>query len=47
VFTAEYELDLGILDEMKEMAKNRPIVYFDSVVREKLRFGDDEREQKS
>ncbi len=43
-FTEEYELDLEIRDDMKEMAKDIPIVYLDSVVRERLRRGDDEAE---
>ncbi|MHA1965418.1 MAG: ketol-acid reductoisomerase [Candidatus Thorarchaeota archaeon] len=37
-FTAEYELDLEILNEMKEMAQDLPIVFFDDAVRKKLRF---------
>jgi ketol-acid reductoisomerase len=37
-FAAEYELDLEILDDMKEMAQDIPIVYFDDAVRKKLRF---------
>jgi ketol-acid reductoisomerase len=40
-FAAEYESDLEILDDMKEMAQDIPIVYFDEVVRKKLRFGED------
>jgi len=43
-FAEEYELDLEILDDMKEMAKDIPIVCLDSVVREKLRLRDDEME---
>ncbi|KXH74636.1 MAG: hypothetical protein AM326_09755 [Candidatus Thorarchaeota archaeon SMTZ-45] len=42
-FAEEYKLDLEILDDMKEMAKDIPIVYLDSAVREKLRFADDSR----
>lgn len=41
-FAAEYELDLEILDDMKEMAKDIPIVYYDDAVREKLRFRNDQ-----
>jgi len=40
-FAAEYELDLEILDDMKEMAQDIPIVYFDDAVRKKLRFDED------
>ena len=36
-FAEEYELDLEILDDMKEMAQDIPIVYFDDAVRKKLR----------
>lgn len=35
-FAAEYELELEILDDMKQMAKDIPIVYFDDAVRKKL-----------
>ncbi|MHA2353029.1 MAG: ketol-acid reductoisomerase [Candidatus Thorarchaeota archaeon] len=35
-FAAEYELDMEILDDMKEMAQDIPIVYFDDAVRKKL-----------
>ena len=35
-FAAEYELGLEILDDMKEMAEDIPIVYFDDAVRKKL-----------
>ncbi len=37
-FAAESRLDLEILDDMKEMAQDIPIVYFDDAVRKKLRF---------
>ena len=37
-FAAEFKLDLEILDDMKEMAQDIPIVYFDDAVRKKLRF---------
>ncbi|MHA2311215.1 MAG: ketol-acid reductoisomerase [Candidatus Thorarchaeota archaeon] len=37
-FAKEYELDLEILDDMKEMAQNVPIVVLDKEVRERLRF---------
>ncbi|MFX1607335.1 MAG: ketol-acid reductoisomerase [Promethearchaeota archaeon] len=40
-FAAEYELDLEILDDMKEMAQDLPIVYFDDAVRKQLRFDED------
>ncbi len=36
-FAAEYEMDLEILDDMKEMAQDLPIVYFDDAIRKKLR----------
>jgi ketol-acid reductoisomerase len=35
-FAAEYEMELEILDDMKEMAQDLPIVYFDDAVRRKL-----------
>ncbi len=35
-FAAEYEMDLEILDDMKEMAQDIPVVYFDDAVRKKL-----------
>jgi ketol-acid reductoisomerase len=41
-FAAEYELDMEILDDMKEMAQDIPIVYYDDAVREKLRFRNDQ-----
>ncbi|MFW9888088.1 MAG: ketol-acid reductoisomerase [Candidatus Thorarchaeota archaeon] len=37
-FAKEYELDLEILDDMKEMAQDVPIVVLDKEVRERLRF---------
>lgn len=40
-FAKEYELDLEILDDMKEMAQDVPIVVLDKEVRKKLRFRSD------
>ncbi|MHA2210982.1 MAG: ketol-acid reductoisomerase [Candidatus Thorarchaeota archaeon] len=40
-FAKEYELDLEILDDMKEMAQDVPIVVLDKEVREKLRYRED------
>ncbi len=40
-FAKEYELDLEILDDMKEMAHDVPIVVLDKEVREKLRYRED------
>ncbi|MFX1332595.1 MAG: hypothetical protein ACFE9W_13615, partial [Promethearchaeota archaeon] len=40
-FAKEYELDLEILDDMKEMAQDVPIVVLDKEVRERLRFKSD------
>ncbi|MFW9786743.1 MAG: ketol-acid reductoisomerase [Candidatus Thorarchaeota archaeon] len=42
-FATEYELDLEILNDMKEMAQDIPIVYFDNAVRKKLRFVDTQK----
>ncbi len=39
-FAAEYEMNLEILDDMKEMAQDIPIVYFDDAVRRKLQRKD-------
>jgi ketol-acid reductoisomerase len=41
-FAKEYELDLEILDDMKEMAQDVPIVVLDSEVRKRLRYSSDE-----
>jgi len=40
-FAKEYELDLEILDDMKEMAQDVPIVVLDKEVRQRLRFRSD------
>ncbi|MHA2003774.1 MAG: ketol-acid reductoisomerase [Candidatus Thorarchaeota archaeon] len=41
-FAKEYELDLEILDDMKEMAQDVPIVVLDSEARKRLRYSGDE-----
>ncbi|MFX1370173.1 MAG: ketol-acid reductoisomerase [Promethearchaeota archaeon] len=40
-FAEEYSFDLEILDDMREMAKDVSIVYYDELVRKKLRQSDE------